>query len=94
MKLNENQKAELKAIRSLPDEVIDTSDIPEVLDWSNARRGVLYRPVKQEFTLLLDQYVIEWFRSRNPEENKLSQTINNILMEYIRNQTFPIQKRD
>ena len=28
------------------DNAIDTSDAPEILDWSNAKRGVFYRPVK------------------------------------------------
>lgn len=32
MKLSENQKQDLEAIRNLSDEAIDTSDAPEVLD--------------------------------------------------------------
>ena len=34
----------LLALAALPDDTIDTSDIPEVLDWSGAKRGLLYRP--------------------------------------------------
>ena len=30
------QKSELKKLASMPDEDIDTSDIPETTDWSNA----------------------------------------------------------
>jgi hypothetical protein len=40
--------AELKALASLPDEAIDTSDAPELSDWSGAKRGLFYRPVKQQ----------------------------------------------
>lgn len=33
-------EAHLRALAAMPDETIDTSDIPEVLDWSDARRRV------------------------------------------------------
>lgn len=48
--LTNKQKAELSVLEALPDEQIDTSDIPEISDWSNARRGLFYRPVKQQIT--------------------------------------------
>ena len=41
-------KADLAALEALPDEDIDTSDIPEATDWSDAVRGKFYRPVKKE----------------------------------------------
>ena len=37
----------------MPDAAIDTSDIPEVTDWTGARRGVFYRPIKKQLTLRL-----------------------------------------
>jgi hypothetical protein len=43
--LTREQQAELDALDALPEEQIDTSDKPEVRDWSGARRGVLYRPI-------------------------------------------------
>lgn len=46
--LTDEQRAELDALEALPDDQIDTSDIPETLDWSGARRGVFYRGVKRE----------------------------------------------
>lgn len=55
-------KAELKALAALPDSAIDTGDVPEVRDWSGARRGVFYRPVKQQLTLRLDAGVVDWFK--------------------------------
>ena len=39
--LTEEQRAEIDALADLPDEQIDTSDIPEILDWSEAKRGLL-----------------------------------------------------
>lgn len=50
--LTDKQKAELGALEVLPDDQIDTSDIPEVRDWSDARRGLFYRPVRQQIPLV------------------------------------------
>ncbi len=36
---------QIRALENLPDDQIDTTDAPEILDWSDARRGVFYRPV-------------------------------------------------
>ena len=52
--LTKEQKVEIKALANLPDEKIDTTDIPEILDWSGAKRGLLYRPVKRQITLRLN----------------------------------------
>jgi hypothetical protein len=46
--LTAEQKAELEALAALPDDQINTDDIPEVTDWSNAQRGLFYRSVKQQ----------------------------------------------
>ena len=37
---------QIQALEALPDDRIDTTDAPEILDWSDARRGIFYRPVK------------------------------------------------
>ena len=49
--LTKEQKAEIEALAALPEERIDTSDIPEIPDCSGAKRGTLYRPVKQQSLL-------------------------------------------
>jgi len=46
--LTAEQKAELEALAALPDDQINADDIPEIMDWSNAQRGLFYRPVKQK----------------------------------------------
>ena len=38
--LTPSQKAELDALMALPDDDIDTTDIPEILEWRNPRRGM------------------------------------------------------
>jgi len=62
-RLTREQLAELKSLGALPDSAIDTSDAPELLDWSGAKRGLFYRPVKQQLTLRLDADVVAWFKS-------------------------------
>ena len=36
---------QIRALEALPDDRIDTTDAPEILDWSGARRGAFLRPV-------------------------------------------------
>lgn len=62
--LTPRQKRELTALAALPDERIDTSDIPELPPdaWKNAVRGRFYRPVKQAVSMRLDADVIAWLR--------------------------------
>ncbi|MBU8542978.1 MULTISPECIES: BrnA antitoxin family protein [Roseomonadaceae] len=39
----------------------DTSDMPEVTDWSAAERGRFWRPVKRQVTLRLDADLLDYF---------------------------------
>jgi len=84
--LTPEQQAELDILAALPEERIDTRDMPEVRDWSGARRGVLYRPVKRQITLRIDADVIEWFRSRRPKGEGYQTNINRALREYVEQQ--------
>ena len=77
------QRAELQALEELTDEQIDTSDIPEVLDWTGARRGVFYRPVKQQITLRIDADVIAWFRARAEGGRGYQTDINRALRQHV-----------
>ena len=42
--LTPRQRSQISALESLADDQIDTSDVPEVLDWSNVTRGAFYSP--------------------------------------------------
>jgi uncharacterized protein (DUF4415 family)/uncharacterized protein (DUF433 family) len=81
--LTEEQRAELAALEALPDDQIDTTDIPEVLDWSNAKRGAYYRPLKQQITLRLDADIVAWFKARAPDGRGYQTDINRALREYV-----------
>ena len=43
-------QAQIRALETLPEDQIDTTDAPEILDWSDARRGVFCRHGKQQIT--------------------------------------------
>ncbi|MDE0153763.1 MAG: BrnA antitoxin family protein [Gammaproteobacteria bacterium] len=77
-------KQQRREIAALAEEKIDTSDIPEILDWSGAKRGLLYRPVKQQITLRLDADVIAWFKANSPGGRGYQTEINRVLREYAR----------
>jgi uncharacterized protein (DUF4415 family) len=61
-KLSPEQKRDIATIAGKRDEDIDLSDMPEVLDWSNAEIGKFYRPPKKPVTIRLDADVIEWLK--------------------------------
>lgn len=48
--MTKDQKNEIRALAKLPDDQIDTTEVPEVLDWSEAKRGLFYRHVDQQIT--------------------------------------------
>lgn len=60
------QKKELAILAALPDDQIDTSDIPELPPeaWKDAVRGRFYRPVKQPISMRLDADVVAWLKKR------------------------------
>ena len=66
VELTKEQRAELAAVVSLPDEAIDMTDAPEVGDWTSAAVGRFYRPVKQSVTMRIDADVLDWLRSHGP----------------------------
>lgn len=82
--LTAEQKAELDALADLPEDQSETDDMPEVRDWSGAKRGLFYRPVKQQITLRLDADIIDWFRTHQPPGEGYQTSINRVLREYIR----------
>jgi uncharacterized protein (DUF4415 family) len=58
--------AELAALETMPDDTIDTSEMPEVEDWSGAQRGRFYKPKKLQKTLRIDADVLAWFEAQGP----------------------------
>ena len=81
--MTREQLAELKSLGTLPDSAIDTSDAPELLNWSGAKRGLFYRPVKQQLTLRLDADVVAWFKTHTASGEGYQTRINRALREYV-----------
>lgn len=86
-RLTPAQRAELKSLAALADDAIDTSDVPELLDWSGAKRGLFYRPVKQQLTLRVDADVVAWFKGHTTSDEGYQTRINRALREYVQRQT-------
>ena len=75
---------QIRALEDLPDDQIDTTDAPEILDWSDARRGVFYRPVKKQITLRLDADIIAWFRAHARGGRGYQTDINGALRDHVK----------
>src|SRR2546426_426449 len=82
-RLTPAQQAEIDALAALPDDKIDTRDIPEVRDWRGARRGVFFRPVKQQLTLRIDADVIACLKTHPPNGEGYQTRINRALRKYV-----------
>ena len=79
-KVTDEQSKEIRRLIKMADEDIDTSELPEVDDFTDAVRGRFYRPVKQQITLRLDADLLAWFRSQG---GKYQTRINAALREYM-----------
>ena len=77
------RQAEIEALAALPANAIDTSGIPEVRDWSGAKRGMFYRPMKRQHTLRIDADIVEWFKERTRDGKGYQTNINQALREYV-----------
>ncbi|MEG3085480.1 BrnA antitoxin family protein [Sphingomonas sp. PB2P12] len=75
---------QLDKLAALPDEQIDTADIPEASPeaWLHARRPGLYRPIKKPVTLRLDADVVAWFKE-HAQDRGYQTEINRVLRRYV-----------
>jgi len=82
-RLTREQQREIATIAAKPDEEIDLSEMPEVVDWSGAEVGKFYRPPKKPVTMRLDADVVEWLKSYGPGY----QTKANMLLRHAMHST-------
>ena len=85
--LSTKQRAELSRLAKLADIDIDTRSIREVRDWSGAKRGVFFRPMKQQLTLRLDADVVAWFKDHAPRGKGYQSDINSALRTFVAKKT-------
>jgi len=80
-------QAEIDAL-AMSQAPIHTDLIPEGAgDWSQAKRGLFYRPVKQQITLRLDADLISWFKTNPAPDEGYQTSINRALREYVAQQS-------
>ena len=91
VKLTEKQKRELEALRNMPDDEIDYSDIPPITDWSGFRMGLFYRPKWKDFSLNLDEYITDWFEGGLADGESLGETVNKALSSEMYRIKFPLR---
>jgi uncharacterized protein (DUF4415 family) len=83
-KLSAEQLDQLAKLSALPDDQIDKLDIQEAPaeNWIHARRGELYRPLKQPVTIRLDADVLSWFKEHAASGGYQTE-INRVLRRHV-----------
>lgn len=63
--LTKEQRGRLEKLRTMKDEDIDLTEMPELGDtfFQNAEQRNLYRPVKKSTTVRIDSDIIGWLKS-------------------------------
>jgi uncharacterized protein (DUF4415 family) len=85
--LTDKQKAELEALKTLPDEEIDYSDIPPLGDefWKNAVRNPFYKPTKTSTTVRLDSDVLMWLKSKGKGyQTRINAILRNAMLKELK----------
>lgn len=85
MVISDEQRARLERLAARPEADIDTSDIPEVLDWSGAVRGGT-RAEHHSITIRLDADIAEWLRHRTDTDEAHRIEVNRILRQHVTGQ--------
>ena len=64
--LTKAQHNSLKRLAAMPDDGIDTENMPELTDaqLSDMRQGAFYRPVKMQITARVDADVLAWLKAQ------------------------------
>ena len=84
--LTEGQKAEIEAIRALPDEDIDLGDIAALDDafWKTAALNPYYKPVKTSTTVRIDADVLAWLRAQGKGyQTRINSILRRAMIESI-----------
>ena len=75
--------AKLDAIAARPDREIDLTDMPEVTDWTGARRGPVHGPAPVMAEVRLEPDVAQWFRDHAGRVESVAAEVNTAVREYI-----------
>jgi uncharacterized protein (DUF4415 family) len=81
-----DELAELDALARLSDDQIDLSDIPEVKDWTGAKRGLFYTGPRDKIAVGVDSDLVAWFKSHSSTGEESEARINQALRTYVAEQ--------
>ncbi len=80
--MNITAQDEIKALKNLPDNQIDTSDIPEITNWENVQMGRFYRP-QNMITIQIDTDILSWLESQN-YQNKINDILRTFMLQQLK----------
>lgn len=86
--LTKEQRVRLERLSALPDEAIDTSDIPEVRDWTGAQRGKFHTGAKNQDRIAIGvrSELVEWFEGNAEAGEDAESRINRVLSDHVSRQ--------
>jgi len=81
--LSPELQKQLADLAAMPEDQIDTTDIPEASAeaWKRARRPNFYKPLKKPVTLRLDLDVLAWYKEQT--ERGYQTEINRVLRQHM-----------
>ena len=84
--ISPDELAELEALAEMTDDEIDLSDIPEVKDWTGAKRGLFYTGPRNKIAVGVDSDLVAWFKSHSSTGEESEARINQALRTYVAEQ--------
>jgi uncharacterized protein (DUF4415 family) len=76
----DNRRSDLDALKSLTEEELDLSEMPEIPAWDDAVQGKFYKPVKKAISLRVDADILAWLKSAG---GHYQTRINQVLRDYM-----------
>ena len=85
MEINKKMLEELKLLATMPDEDIDYSEIPEVINLVGWEPNPLFKPIKAPISAKLDKDVILWLKMHGSVSGFLNKLCREKMFEEYRN---------
>lgn len=85
--LTQEQKAELRALVTMPDEAIVYDEIPPLSDdlWNNATRGSSQNSLERQLTVRVDADVAAWLKAKGKDyQARMNSILRSAMIEEIR----------
>ena len=89
MAMTEPQRRRLERLAAMPDDQIDTSDIPEQADWSDGVRGGLTTSPSHIPAIRIDADILAWFGNSSSDGRAIQSEINRVLREHLAGRAKP-----